>query len=198
MVHAGIFTIQKVFFIHCFNMQNVQTNASLSRGKIKLQEKSISPKELSLESLSFSPGDLLKHQMPPGISQLLWVNCQFLWSLCLPFSGWNFYKPTHGNGNQLSHSLPVIGFWAVFSGGELVTFSVLPSKHLTCFLPQLLWMIETMTNAWRKCFLPLLQRMPDLPYGHKQTASRLDFGKHVAPFPHGFSSQVANWQSFPV
>lgn len=106
-------------------MQNVQSNASLSRGKIKLQEKSISPKELSLESLSFSPGDLLKHQMLPGISQLLWVKSQLLWSVCLPFPGWNFDETTYGNGDQLSHSLSVIGFWAVFrwGGGDFRCFT---------------------------------------------------------------------------
>lgn len=52
MVYGGLFTIQKVLFLLCFNIQNVQSNASVSR-KIKLQEKSISLKELSLESLSF-------------------------------------------------------------------------------------------------------------------------------------------------
>lgn len=73
MVHGGIFAIQKVFSLYGVNMYNVRSNTSLSRGKIKLQKKSISPMELLLESLSFSPGDLLKHHMPPGVCQLLWI-----------------------------------------------------------------------------------------------------------------------------
>lgn len=120
MVHGGIFTIQEVFFIHCFNMQNVQSNVSLSRGKIKLQEKSISPKEVPLESLSFFFRWF--NETSAGISQLLWVNSQLLWpSAYLSLAG-SFMKQHMGRVISLA-TLSVIRFWAVFLGKDIQCFT---------------------------------------------------------------------------
>lgn len=87
-----IFTIQKVLFVHSFYLQNVQSNASLSRvknqttGEINFSKGALSQISLSRESFS-------QHRT------LLVFPSFSTFSFCdpsLPLSGCHFYEPRCG------------------------------------------------------------------------------------------------------